>query len=262
MSRIRLVVVASSLLLWASPTYAQGRELLQITADLRILQEHVARLQLGVNRLDERVEATTTRVEAVSAASLKGFADQQLLTNQIVSALALIREQLDDNSTRVSSLGQEFAAIYEGLRLLTDQVNRLAAAASGPADTSAAGMSPLNPVILPPSAGRLFTAARGDYLGGRYELAIEGFRELVKAYPTSPDAAMAQFSIGEAFYFLKDCKSAIVEYEKFVADYPTSERRPEGLNMIGVCYTELGQSASAQRAFDLSRDARRTSAKQ
>ncbi len=283
MMRTSLIVTAVALLLWPSTSYSQNREHLQMTADLRILQEHVSRLQLAVNRLDEQAAETTRRIDAVNAAGVKGFADQQLLINQLSSTLTSVRERLDDNSVRVSQLGQEFTAVREGLRLLTDQINRLvgllqppvdptavstfaptnpAAPASTPPPASSSTASPaaaaapppatppLAPVVMPSSAGRIFSVAQGDYYSARYDNAIEGFREVIQTYPTAPDAAIAQFQIGESYYYKKDCKAAVVEYQKFVTDYPKSDRRPEGLYMLGVCYSDLGQRTNAQRAFE------------
>ncbi len=272
MMRNSLIAAALLLLLWPQASQAQNREHLQMTADLRMLEEHVSRLQLSVNRLDAQVADTNKRLDAATNATVKGFADQQLLINQLSATLGSVRERLDDNSVRVSQLSQEFTAIREGVRRLTEQINTLvgllqppvaAAAAGAPAGSRppAAGNTPappdatdapaaLSPVILPPSAPRIYSQAMGDFMNERWENAIEGFREVIKTYPTSPDAANAQFQIGESFYQNKDCRNAIPEYQRFVDTYKDSDRRHEGLFMLGVCYSDLNQRTNAQRAFE------------
>lgn len=272
MMRNSLIAAALLLLLWPQGSQAQNREHLQMTADLRMLEEHVSRLQLSVNRLDAQVADTNKRLDAATNATVKGFADQQLLINQLSATLGSVRERLDDNSVRVSQLSQEFTAIREGVRRLTEQINTLvgllqppvaAAAAGAPAGSRppAAGNTPappdatdapaaLSPVILPPSAPRIYSQAMGDFMNERWENAIEGFREVIKTYPTSPDAANAQFQIGESFYQNKDCRNAIPEYQRFVDTYKDSDRRHEGLFMLGVCYSDLNQRTNAQRAFE------------
>lgn len=279
MMRHSLTVATLLLMLWPRAGQAQNREHLQMTADMRMLQEHVSRLQLSVNRLDAQLIDTNKRLDAATNASVKGFADQQLLINQLSATLSSVRERLDDNSVRVSQLSQEFTAIREGVRRLTEQINTLvsllqppvaasAAPAAGAAPASAgppvagsssappdgplppAGPPALAPVVLPPSAPRIYSQAMGDYMNQRYDSAIEGFREVIQAYPTAPDAANAQFGIGESFYQKKDCRSAIPEYQKFVDTYKESDRRHEGLFMLGVCYSDLNQRTNAQRAFE------------
>ncbi|MCC7044699.1 MAG: tetratricopeptide repeat protein [Acidobacteria bacterium] len=274
--RKSLTIATLALLLWPSPAAAQNREHLQLNADLRMLQEHVSRLQLSVNRLEAQQADTNKRLDAATNASVKGFADQQLLINQLSATLTSVRERLDDNSVRVSQLGQEFTAIREGVRRLTEQINALvsllqppvdaaapaAAATPGATPPSTAANTPaspegqtapppgLAPVIMPTSAPRIYSQAMGDYMSQRYDIAIEGFREVIQTYPTAPDAANAQFQIGESFYQKKDCRSAIPEYQKFVDTYKDSDRRHEGLFMLGVCYSDLNQRTNAQRAFE------------
>jgi tol-pal system protein YbgF len=277
MMRTSLLLAAVALLLWPSPGGAQNREHLQLNADLRMLQEHVSRLQLSVNRLEAQQADTNKRLDAATNASVKGFADQQLLINQLSATLTSVRERLDDNSVRVSQLGQEFTAIREGVRRLTEQINALVGLLQPPVDASApaAAATPgappsstaanplaspegpsatppqgLAPVIMPASAPRIYSQAMGDYMSQRYDNAIEGFREVIQTYPTAPDAANAQFQIGESFYQKKDCRSAIPEYQKFVDTYKDSDRRHEGLFMLGVCYSDLNQRTNAQRAFE------------
>ncbi len=264
MIRSRLVVLSLVLLVPAAAS-AQNREHLQMNADLRQLQEHVSRLQLAVNQIDAQLDAADQRIESAAANSVKGFADQQLLINQLAGSVQTIRERLDDNTVRVSQLSQEFVAIREGLRLLTDQINTLvgllqpsaaqnAPAGNAPATASAGDDStaapPLAPVIMPPSAGRTYQAAIGDFMSGRYDNAIAGFREVVEMYPNAPDAANSQFHIGESFYYKKECKNAVPEYQKFVDTYTTSDRRPDGLYMMGLCYSDLKQTANARRMFE------------
>lgn len=270
--RLRLTAAVLAVLLLPAAGLAQNREHLQMTADLRILQEHVNRLQLAVNRLDQDLAATRKRLEEVSAASVKGFADQQLLINQLSQTLTSVRERIDDNSVRVSQLGQEFTAIREGLRLLTDQINTLVqllqptlpeaqrpaaqAAPSTPAGSADAGTpgepapSALDPVIIPQSATAIFQSAYGDYLAGRYDSAIEGFRELIQQYPDSPDAAAAQFWVAQSFNLKKDCRSAVPEYRRFVENYRSADDRDEGLYMLGWCYNDIGQRADAQHTYE------------
>ena len=278
MMRNRLLVAAVALLLCPSTGAAQNREHLQQSAELRILQEHVSRLQLSVNRLDAELAETNKRLDASTNATVKGFADQQLLINQLAATLSSVRERLDDNSVRVSQMSQEFTAIREGVRRLTEQINALvgliqpavdaatpaatgavppasapASAANSPAptgDAPPAATPGLSPVVIPQSPTYVYDQAMGDYRSGRFDGAIEGFREVIAAYPNSPAAANAQFQIGESFYYGKnDCRSALPEYQKFVDTYRESDRRPDGLFMLGVCSLDLNQRTNAQRAF-------------
>lgn len=268
MMRTRFVAAVLVLLIAPAAAPAQNREHLQMNADIRILQETVSRLQLTVNQLEAKLAATNQRLDEVSSGTAKGFADQKLLINQLSTALTAVRERLDDNTVRVSQLTQEFSAVREGMRLLTAQINTLvsllqpaAALDDSPEPTgappAAGGAAPprpaagqLDPVILPMSATVIYTQAAGDYRSGRYDSAIEGFREVIEKYPDSPDAANAQLQIGDALYLKGNCRQAIPEYQAFLDKYKSSDKRPEGLLMLGLCYNDINQRANAQRAFE------------
>jgi tol-pal system protein YbgF len=255
--RLRLLVLALTLFLLPAPSAAQNREHLQLTADLQILQEQVARLQLTTNQLAEQLKATNTRVDQASETNVKSFANQQLLINTITGTLTTMREKLDDNAVRVSQLTQELSAIREGVRMLTDQINILVGALQPPINpdpnaapgTPQTGAGGLGQLTLPPSPSRYYDDAESNFMAGRYDSALEGFREVVEKFPGTLAAANAQFYIGEIFYQQSKCREAIPEYQKVIANYKESDKLPDAYFMQGNCYQELNQTANATKMF-------------
>jgi tol-pal system protein YbgF len=264
--RLTTVIVAFLLVAAASPARAQNREHLQQSADLRMLQEQVSRLQLANNQLAEQLRATNKRLEDLSDSNVKLFANQKVALDQALGNLATLREKMQDSDVRVSQLTQEMTAIREGIRTLAAQISTLvgllqppgAAGASPAPDATAAGAAPAAPAsasnalgpALQPSAGVIYTRAFGDYMSNRFDLAIEGFREVIQKYPDAPDAAQAQFQIGEAYFAQGKCREAIPEYQKLITTYKTSERLPEAYYAQGMCYLDLNQRTQAQRMFE------------
>lgn len=259
--RFRPLVCVLVLALSALPgrAMAQNREHLQMNADLDILRELVQQNQLALNQLAERVKASEARIEGMATANVKGFADQRLVINDIVATLSTMRERLDENTTRVSQLSQEFTAIREGVRMLTDQLNALLAVLQppvNPADPNAppgAG-SPLGAVTIPASPSSYFSQAMADYQAGRYDLAITGFKDVIAKFPTTATAASAQFWIAESYYQKggrDNLREALTQYEKLITDYKQSEDLPDAYLMRGVIYEDLKQPADARRMFQL-----------
>ncbi len=273
--RIHAAVAVIVCLLLPAAAAAQNREHLQLTADLRMVQEQVSQLQLTVNQLAEALKTTNARLDGQAEANTKGFANEQVLINQMATTVNTIREKLDDNMTRVSQVTQEVSSIREGLQMLTNQINSLvsllqpppdptAAAAgeapsppssgggdaSGAAAAQPAATPPLGNVSLPESPSYIYSQALGDYYAARYDSAIEGFRELLQKFPDAADAANAQFQIGESYYALKRWRDAIPEYAKVISTYPQSEHLAEAYYMQGVCYLALNQRTNAQKMFE------------
>jgi tol-pal system protein YbgF len=264
-----VLALAATTIVLPGRVLAQNREHLQLTADLRMLQEQVSRLQLTVNQLTEQLKATNQRVDDQADANLKVFASQKATLDQVIAGLTTIREKLQDNDVRVGQLTQEMSTVRDGVRMLTDRLNTLvnllqpptppagADADTPPADgtapvpsASSGGQGPLPPVTLQPSAGRIYNAAMGDYMNNHLDNAIEGFREVIDKFPDSAEAPNAQFGIGDSLYSKKDCRAAIPEYGKVISNYKTSERVPEAYYMQGVCYLDLNQQANARRMFE------------
>ena len=258
-TRFRPGVVALALVgaVAITPLLAQNRAELQMNADLRMLHEQVNKLQLTVNQLAEQLKTTNKRIDDTADANLKGFANQQLLNSNNATSLRTMSEKLDDNSTRVSKLSQEFTYIRDGVRMLTEQINVLVSLLqpppvnpTNPDAPPGAASGALAPVAPPPSASRYFELAENDYRGGRYESAIEGFRDLIQKFPAAPDAGSAQYFIGESLYQLKKYREAIPEYQKVIDNYKSSEWLPDSYFMQGDCYQLLNQATQARTMFE------------
>ena len=257
--RTRLLPALLALALLPAGAAAQNREHLQMNADLRMIQEQVSRLQLTVNQLAERLGTTDDRLDEVAAANLKGFADQKLIIDQITGTLSTMREKLDDNSTRVSQLTQEFSQVREGLRLLTDQINALVTILQPPVnpdDPDAAAADPdgvpaggLGTVRMPESPAVYLTEAMNHYFASRWDLAVEAFQEITEMFPGTPQAAYAQLQLGQAHYQQGKYREAIPHYQRLIETYPQSEHVPEAYLMQGLCYEGLDQRTNARKMF-------------
>ena len=95
----------------------------------------------------------------------------------------------------------------------------------------------------------MYDTAFLDMTRGKYELAIEGFRDFIENARGSQLLDNAQYWIGECHYALGDLRKAIEEFQKVVDQYPRGNKIPSALFKIGKCYFELGDSDAARRYF-------------
>jgi len=293
--RILPVVAGLCLLLVPSAAGAQNREHQQIVADMRMLHEQLQQLKLTVNTLIEQLTATNSRLDAQSDATRKDFADLRVLVNQLTGDMSTLRENLYDNTTRISKLTQELEAIRTGLgsvnQLLTQIVALLSAppvdpnAEPGePGERGAMGSGrgglppvttppgdpttppPTDPVTAPPppqpqlqapegvtSPTTYLNSASGFYFAGQFDLAVEAFTDFLERFPDSPDAAEAQFFIGEAHYASHRYKEAQAAYAIVISRYKGSPRVPDAYYKQGLAYEQLGQKAEAIKNYELLR---------
>ena len=271
------VLALAALLAWPAPARAQNREHQQMVAELRILQEQVQRLQLSVNALLEQVAAANGRIDAQAEATRKAFADVLTRVDQLAAEMSTVRENLYDSTTRVSKLTQELDAIRTGLGSVNALLTQIVALLSAPPapgaegglagppgatppvaapDPAAAGAPP--PPALQPPAGlasptSYMASASGFYYAGQFDLAVEAFRDFLARFPDSPDAAEAQFYIGESHYSSQRHKDAIDAYTLVINRYPTSPRVPDAYYKQGLSYEQLGQKPAAIKNYELLR---------
>ena len=171
MKRLRLTALSAPILLTllAVPAASQNREHVQLTGDMRMLQEQTQRLQLVLGSLTEALEAITAQIDEQTNLTRKAFADQKLLVDNLTDDVRVLREKLDDTNVRITSLSEE----VEALRLAVPPVQVLPQGTEPTAD--AADGAPLPRALVAPAAvvpgvspQRLFDQAMADYMAGQW----------------------------------------------------------------------------------------------
>ena len=265
-SRATGALALAAVLLGAGPAEAQRRELQQMAADLRILQEQTQLLQNAVNTLTEALKAVNGRIDEQAGVTRKGFADQKLQADAAGSDIRVVRERVDDTNVRITSLSQEVEA-------LRDAVSAIPAMTAAPPDPTAAGTTPTgdpNESAVPTAAGtptagatppapalttaaptagsptRLYDMAWADYTAGSYDLAIEGFSSYVRSFPKSESADNAQYYIGQSYYQRGRWPEAVDAFNRVISTYPRSD-------VIGNAYYQRGLSYERMNQPDRSR---------
>ncbi|PYR29725.1 MAG: hypothetical protein DMF92_10895, partial [Acidobacteria bacterium] len=83
-------------------------------------QEQSQQLQILLVALNESLMATNARIDArideQTNLTRKAFADQKLSVDNVTNDLRVVREKVDDNNVRVSSLTQELDALRQAVQ--------------------------------------------------------------------------------------------------------------------------------------------------
>ncbi len=250
---IALLAVATSV-----PLEAANKEHQQMMADLRILQQQTQLLQAHLTALTEALKTVATRLDEQAGTNRKAFADQKLVVDGVATDLRVVREKVDENNVRLSSLSQEVDAVR-----VAQVANPPAAAPTTPVDPAAAAQNPSAPPPTPAAANpaaalsnpgvspqRLFESARADYYAGQWSLAIQGFETYIKTFPKSDLADDAQYYIGETYYSSGRFREAVAAYDLVIKNYPSSNTLPDTYYKRGLALNSLGQVPQARESFD------------
>lgn len=256
----RILTVTAFVLALGIPAaaHAQNREHQQMFADLRMLQEQVQQLRLAVNTLAESVKAVNTKQDDQTTAVRRSFAEQKLLTDQLTDSIRILREKGDDTNVRISTLTHELETIRQGLQALQNSVLQALAALTSAPQTAAPAASggapgapttsqpPATPANLPASPQSYYDGAWSDYMSGNYDLAISGFQAYLRSFPTSPNAYMAQFNIGEAYKYSKRYREAAQAYGLVITNYKGSPWEDQAYYARALAYEEMNMKDQAR----------------
>ena len=252
-NRLAAWLLAASLLLVPANVLGADRELQQIMADIRMLQEQTVRLQLLMASLDQVLQQISAKMDTQNKAVRRAFADQQLEVENVAGGIRILRERFDDTNVRISSLSQEVEALRVAIppmpptyaRLMTDPETGLPVElpiAAGPAG------APLNPGVSPQ---RMYDTAWADYTNGQWVLSIQGFEAYIKTFPRSELADDAQFYIGQTHYASGAFLESVSSFETVLLNYPDGDVVPEASYKRGLALDRLGETDRAQQAFEL-----------
>jgi len=247
----------AALVLCASPAAAQSPRERQMMADVRMLQEQTQLLQQQLTAALEQLATTlktiNSRIDDQTAANRKSFADQKLAVDQFGNDLRVVRERIDENTVRITSLSQE----VEALRLAIPQFATTAPAGAVDPTTGAAAPgtppdAPRPPVAL--AAGmtpqRLFNTSLEDFTAGQWTLCVEGFNQYLRDFSRTDLADDAQWYIGECYHQDGKFAEAIDAYNRVITNYPKGDRVPDAYYKRGIALSAIGQTDRARESFE------------
>ena len=236
---------------------AANKEQQQMMADIRMLQEQSQQLQILLAALNESLKATNARIDArideQTNFARKAFADQKLSIDNVTNDLRVVREKVDDNNVRVSSLTQELDALRQAMqqqsapRTTTTEPD---AAGAGTALAGGATTPAAPPLAIGTSPQRLWDMADADYAQGQWDLAIQGFEAYVRSFPKSDMADDAQVRIGNSYLQDRKYEKAVEAYDAAIRNYPNGNALPEAYYKKGIALQSLGQRDRAREALE------------
>ncbi len=144
-------------------------------------------------------------------------ADQQLRFEEIERKVSQIENNLNENQSRLSSIDEKTTEINNRFQKKLEE------------ETEPAVRRKLQ-------SEWLFEVAMEDFNAGRYDLALNGFRQIVGSYPDAPLSPEAEYWVGECHYAKKEYQSAEKVYMEIIRKYPQGTRFCVTLYKLGLIY--------------------------
>jgi tol-pal system protein YbgF len=255
MTKRWIPIVAAALVLPVAPVAAQSRAERQIMADIRMLQEQAQQLAIALTSLQDSIKAVNSRLDESDEATRKGLADQRLVVENMGADLRVIRDRTGETNVRINTLTQEMDALRSSLLSVAASIQSAQAPPvdpNAPIDPNAPAPAPIPPasssVGLSPT--RMFEAAMAEYYAGQWTLALTGFDQFLKAFPTSEMADDAQKAIGDTHYAAGKYPEAIAALNQVIQNYPKSDKLAEVYFRRGAAQERMKDLEGARESWE------------
>ena len=220
----------------AAPAFA-------VNKDIERLQIQVADLQRQMNDLIRMAEDNQAEIRRLNEA----LADQ----NAVLKRQAQDRRVQDENlQSTLRDITDRLSEVSEKMQALSAAPPPAAVPAGEPGLPGAGAPAPLpGPAAAAPPPRELYSQAYADYARGNYDVAIQGFTEYLRNYPSTDFSDNAQYWIGEAHYGKKAWGDAIAAWDTLLRDYPSSDKLPDARVKKGMALEKMGRRQLALREY-------------
>ncbi len=141
--------------------------------------------------------------------------------------------------------GQSQRRMSELRAQLEQRGEEIAQAQAAAADTTAGAPAPAQNT---PSAEQMYETSLGQLRLGSAGTARTGFRELMRAHPTSDKVPDALYYIGQSFE-TENADSALAYYDQVARNHPQSPRSASALYHIGLIRERANALSEAREAY-------------
>ena len=244
---------------------AANKELQDLQRDVALLQQQLKDLQSAQDRNFAAV--TELARQAVDAAN-KANTSVAVVTSNIEKTLGPLQTSmtapLAGINARLTETGGEVRELRQAVTDLAQTLTRMQQQLS---DINSLVKAAQQPVVAPPppqgggdaktsdtkpsmSGGDLYNSALSDMRGGKYELAMQGFNDYLKWYPTEQYAPNAQFYVGTLHYQAKNYEQAVTDFDNVLEHYVRNNKTDDAALYKGRALLQIpGRRTEGAAAF-------------
>ena len=151
--------------------------------------------------------------------------------NEMAGELRTLGQAVGDLNVLMSRLQVQLTDINNAIKVIQQPPVAPPPQAGQPAAPSA-------PDAPPMPAETMYNTARQDYVGGKYDLAVQGFNDYLKYYGNTSYAPNAQFYIA-MIHFAQGKRNAVKEFDMVLEKYPDNNKTADSLLYKGRALVKM-----------------------
>lgn len=211
-----------------------------LNSKLKAIRESQAEIVSEFEKVKQEVQKLSGRFE-VGEQMAKRTLERDTTDQDVLKA------NLADLSNRIAELERDTKKIKEYLRLEVPPGATQQSKTTAPLEVAKPAQQPVVNKDEPKSPEQLlYDNIHAIYREGKYNEALEGFRDFLKKYPESDLADNAQFWIGECYMTLKQFEKAILSYQEVIKKYPKGNKVANAMIRQALAFYEIKDKTSAR----------------
>jgi tol-pal system protein YbgF len=209
--------------------------------DVQQVQDDIALFKAETMRRDSARAAQLTQVIQIQQRVMDSLTTSRRAVGQLRGDLASDLYNIQQQLVRLQELtGQSQQRLSELRTQLEARGEQISSTAPG--DTAAP------PAPSSASADQMYEASLAQLRRGSTSTARQGFREMLRTYPTSARAGDALYFIGQSFA-AENPDSAAAYYQQVVQKHPSSSRAGSALYNLGLVAERRKDTRKAREAY-------------
>jgi tol-pal system protein YbgF len=233
----------------APAAFAVWAALLAGAAHAALFDDDEARKQINQLRsqaearqkaIDERLSAIDAKLGQMDSSGQNRVLDLAQLIDSLKQDMAKLRGQIEVLANQAEMLERRQKDLYVDL---DNRLRRIEQTQTQIQDKMSQGERSAA------AEKQAYETALNQFKLGNYQLSITNFQNFMTNFSSSELLPSAQYWIGNAYYAMRDYKSAIAAQQKVVRLWPENAKAPDALLNIASAQTELGQSREARETL-------------
>jgi tol-pal system protein YbgF len=190
--------------------------------------------------IEERLSAIDARLGQMDSTGQNRVVDLAQLIEALKQDMAKLRGQIEVLSNHTETLERRQKDLYVDL---DNRLRRIEQTQTQLQDKLSQGERSAA------AEKQAYETALNQFKVGNYQLAITNFQSFMTNFSSSELLPSAQYWIGNAYYSMRDYKSAIAAQQKVVRLWPENSKAPDALLNIASSQAELGENTAARETL-------------
>jgi tol-pal system protein YbgF len=262
--KFRWLIIFSSAVFISSCVY--DKELVYLNDQDRALNKRVTKLEGTIDKklgadLDSRLESIHSSQADFGAEIGQLKSEMSKISGRVEENELIIKRTVERDLGEQDNLKAELARLIERVNDLETKVRRQheylglepfeiqegqEREAEG-VEPKERGEEPKVVEKIPKSKElELYETSMSFFREGKFEQAMEGFKDFLKDYPKSDRSDNSQFWIGECYMALRQYEQAILAYQKVIKKFPKGNKVPNAMLRQAVAFLEIKDKTSSR----------------